>query len=315
VVGKVQVIDIGIPKEAQEKVGLELMTSRWLKSALPERPEDANKGTFGKVLVVGGSRQYVGAPRLAATAAYRAGAGLVTVACPEALVGTLAGALAEATWLPMQGAEDGGLAGEAAIALRAEWSRFAAAVVGPGLGDSEDVRAFLWATLPDMADLERGAVLDADALNALASMPDGRERVPASVVLTPHPGEMARLLGTTVADVQLRRMPAALECAQAFGCTVALKGAHSVIAAADGRVRLSPFANPLLATAGTGDVLAGMIGAYLAQGLEPFDAASAAVYAHGAVGEALRGEYGTAGLLAGELADQLPRVIRSLVEA
>jgi NAD(P)H-hydrate epimerase len=315
VVGKVQVIDIGIPKEAQEKVGLELMTSRWLKSALPERPEDANKGTFGRVLVVGGSRRYVGAPRLAATAAYRAGAGLVTVACPEGLVGTLAGALAEATWLPMQTANDGGLAGEVAIALRGEWPRFAAAVIGPGLGDSEEVRAFLWATLPDLADLERGAVLDADALSALALMPDGRERLGAGVVLTPHPGEMSRLLGTTVAEVQSRRMPAAVECAEAYGCTVVLKGAHSVIATADGRVRLSPFANPLLATAGTGDVLAGMIGAYLAQGLEPFDAASAGVYAHGAVGEAMRAEYGSAGLLAGELAEQLPRVIKSLVEA
>lgn len=315
VVGKVQVIDIGIPKEAQERVGLELMTSRWLKSALPRRPEDGNKGTFGKVLVVGGSRRYIGAPRLAATAAYRAGAGLVTVACPESLVSTLAGALAEATWLPLDAAEDAGLAGEAAIALRSEWQRFEAAVVGPGLGDSEEVRAFLWAALPDLTDLERGAVLDADALNALASIPDGRERVPANLVMTPHPGEMARLLKTTVADVQSRRMPAALECAKAYGCAVVLKGAHSVIATPDGRVRLSPFANPLLATAGTGDVLAGMIGAYLAQGLEPFDAASAAVYAHGAVAESLRAEYGSAGLLAGELADHLPRVVRSLVEA
>lgn len=315
VVGKVQVIDIGIPKSAQERVGLELMTGRWLKSVLPARPEDANKGTFGKLLVVGGSRRYVGAPRLAATAAYRAGAGLVTVTCPEVLVGTLVGALAEATWLPMVTAEDGGLAGEAAIALRPEWARFEAAVIGPGLGDTGEVRAFLWAALPDVADLERGAVLDADALNALASMPDGRERVPANAILTPHPGEMARLMGTTVADVQSRRMPVALEAAKAYGCAVVLKGAHSVVAAADGRVRLSPFANPLLATAGTGDVLAGMIGGYLAQGLEPFDAASAGVYGHGAVAEAMRAEYGSAGLLAGELADQLPRVIRSLVEA
>jgi NAD(P)H-hydrate epimerase len=315
VVGKVQVIDIGIPKDAQAKVGLELMTARWLKSALPERPEDGNKGTFGKLLVVGGSTRYVGAPRLAASAAYRTGAGLVTVACPEALVPTLSGALAEATWLPMSAAEDGGLAGEAAIALRPEWARFEAAVVGPGLGDSGETRAFLWAALPDLADLSRGVVLDADAINALASMPDGRQRVPATAVLTPHPGEMARLLKTTVADVQSRRMPAALEAAKAYGCTVVLKGAHSVVAAADGRVRLSPFANPLLATAGTGDVLAGMIGAYLAQALEPFDAASAGVYAHGAVAEAMRAEYGSAGLLAGELADQLPRVIRSLVEA
>jgi NAD(P)H-hydrate epimerase len=310
VIGKVQVIDIGIPKDAQEKVGLELMTARWLKAALPSRPEDANKGTFGKLLVVGGSRRYVGAPRLAATAAYRAGAGLVTVACPEALVTTLAGALAEATWLPLGMAEDGGLAGEAAISLRPEWGRFQAAVIGPGLGDSGDVRAFLWAALPDLSDLQRGAVLDADALNALASMPDGRERMPANVILTPHPGEAARLLRTTVAEVQSRRMPAALEAATAYGCTVVLKGAHSVVASADGRVRLSPFANPLLASAGTGDVLAGMIGAYLAQGLSAFDAASAGCTPTAPSGSAAGGVW-LLGLLAGDLAQHLPRVIRA----
>jgi NAD(P)H-hydrate epimerase len=314
VVGKVQVIDIGIPKEAQDRVGLELMTARWLKSAMPARPEDGNKGTFGKVLVVGGSRRFAGAPRLAAIGAYRAGAGLVTVACPEGLLGTLASGVAEATWLPMTMADDGGLAGEAAIGLRPEWGRFEAAIIGPGLGDSGETRAFLWAALPDLTDARRGVVLDADALNGLATMADGRERVPSHAILTPHPGEMARLLETTVGDVQARRMAAAMEAARAYGCTVVLKGAHSVVATADGRVRLSPFANPLLATAGTGDVLAGMIGGYLAQGLEPFDAASVGVYAHGAVAESLRGEYGTAGLLASEIGDHLPRVIRSLVE-
>lgn len=313
IVGRVQVIDIGIPKGAMDGVALELLTSRWAKGSLPERPEGANKGTFGRLLVVGGCERYPGAPRLAATGAYRAGAGLVTVACPRPIHAMVSAGLAEATWLPLPGAEDGGLQDEAAIALRPEWRAFEAAVFGPGMGNTPHTQALTWAVLPDMAeDLARGAVIDADALNALAVMPGAAERIPANVVLTPHPGEMARLMGTTVAEIQARRLDAARDGAARFGCTVVLKGAHTVVAAPDGRAALSPFANPLLATAGCGDVLAGMIGAYLAQGLEPYDAARLGVYLHAAAGESLREEYGEAGLLAGEVATRLPRVVREM---
>jgi NAD(P)H-hydrate epimerase len=308
VLGKVQVIDIGIPKAALDAVQLELLTSRWVRTNLPERREDANKGTFGKVLVVGGSSRYSGAVQLAAAAAYRAGAGLVTVAAPAEVVDRVAAGIPEATWLAQPQTEDGGLPGETAIALRNEWPKFRSAVVGPGLGDSNETRAFIWAVLPDLSDLERGVVLDADGLNALATLPDGPARVPGNAVLTPHPGELARLMGTTIAEVQSRRLAIAGEAAAKFGCTVVLKGAHTVIAAADGRTSLSPFANPLLATAGSGDVLAGMIAGYLAQGAEPFQAACLGVYLHGAAGEVLREEYGAAGLLAGEIAAKLPRV-------
>ncbi|HNO66322.1 MAG TPA: NAD(P)H-hydrate dehydratase, partial [Tepidiformaceae bacterium] len=193
----------------------------------------------------------------------------------------IAGSLPEATWLPQPASADGRLPGETAKTLRNEWPHFRAAVVGPGLGDSAETRAFLWAALPDLGDIECGAVIDADALNALASLPDGPERTPANAVLTPHPGELARLMGTTVTDVQARRLEIAGEAATKYGCTVVLKGAHSVIASADGRVSLSPFANPLLATAGSGDVLAGIIGGYLAQGADPFTAACLGVYLHG----------------------------------
>lgn len=310
--GKVQVIDIGIPQAAQEAVQLELLTSRWVRANLPVRPEDANKGTFGKVLVVGGSRRYIGAVQLAATAAYRAGVGLVTVAAPEHLVDRIAGSLPEATWLPQSSTDDGSLPGETAKRLRNEWPGFRAAVIGPGLGDTPETRALVWAVLPDLADLETGAVIDADALNALASMPGGTERVPSTAVLTPHPGELARLMDTTVADIQARRLEVAGLAAGKFGCTVVLKGAHSVIASADGRVSLSPFANPLLATAGSGDVLSGMIAGYLAQGIAPFEAACLGVYLHGAAGEVLREELGSAGLLAGEIARALPRAVKDI---
>jgi ADP-dependent NAD(P)H-hydrate dehydratase / NAD(P)H-hydrate epimerase len=311
--GRVQVVDIGIPKAAQDAVQLELLTARWAKNTLPQRPEDSNKGTFGKLLVVGGSRNYIGAPRMVATAAYRAGAGLVTVACPKGILPVLAGSLAEATWLPQEETDDGGLSGESAIALRNAWHGFSAAVVGPGTGDSDDTRAFTWAVLADIAaDLPNGAVLDADALNAIATFRDARERVPSNVVLTPHPGELARLMKTTVPDIQSRRLEVAKEAASAFGCVVVLKGAHTVIAAPDGRARLSPFANPLLATAGSGDILAGIIGAYLAQGLAPFEAACLGVYVHAATGESLRADFGNSGLLALDIATRLPGVVRDI---
>lgn len=312
-IGRVQVIEIGIPKQSIEDVQLELLTSRWVRSHLPKRPEDANKGTFGRVLVVGGCSLYKGAVTLAATAAYRAGAGLVTIACPELVADALAPAIAEATWLPQPASDDGTLLGEGAIALRSQLSNFSAAVFGPGLGYSDETRSLCWAAFPDFEDLTRGAVIDADALNALAAMPDGPERVSPNSILTPHPGEMARLMNVDVSEVQSRRLDITKEAAARFGCVVVLKGAHSVIASADGRASLSPWANPLLATAGSGDVLAGMVGGYLAQGMAPFEAACMGVYLHGAVGEALREEYGDAGLLAGEIAARLPRVTKDVV--
>ena len=311
--GRVQVIDIGIPKAAQEAVQLELLTSRWAKTALPPRPEDANKGTFGKVIVAGGSKRYAGAPMLAANAAYRAGAGLVTIAAPAAVCDVLAGAIPEATWLPQAASATGGLPGSAAVVLRREWPAYDAAIIGPGLGNDEETRAFVWAALADIApDVPNGVVIDADALNAIATMDDAAARMPKRAVLTPHPGEMARLMKTTVAEVQADRIGTAQGAAARFGCVVVLKGAHSVIAGPDGRTRLSPFANPLLATAGSGDVLAGVIGGYLAQGLTPFTAACLGVYVHGATGEQLRAEYGDAGLLASELSSGLPKAVKEL---
>jgi NAD(P)H-hydrate epimerase len=310
--GRVQVIDIGIPPAAMEAVGLEVLTARWLRGVLPARPEDSNKGTFGRVLVVGGSNRFVGAPRLAAEGAYRVGAGLVTIGTTLDVMGLTAPALPEVTWIALDD-DDDGIAREAVLTLRPEWPAFDAAVIGPGMGNSESTAAFVWAALADVAaDLPRGVVVDADGLNALAAMPDGPERVPSNAVLTPHPGEMARMLGISVAAVQGDRLQTARDCATKYGCAVVLKGAHSVIAGASGEAALSPFANPLLATAGSGDVLAGVIGGYLAQGLAPFDAACAGVYVHGAAGESLRAEYGESGLLAHELSDRIPRIVREL---
>lgn len=311
-VGRVQVIDIGIPRDAMENVPLELLTSRWMRETYPARPEESNKGTFGKVLVLAGSRNFAGAPLLTARGAYRAGAGLVTVACPEPVYEIGAASLTEATWLPQPAASDGTVRADIAVALRNEWKDYAAAVFGPGLGNTTETQSLTWAALPDMGKVANGVVIDADGLNALVTLEDGADRVPANAVLTPHPGEMARLVGKSVAEVQAARLETAREAAQRFGCVVVLKGAHSVVADAQGRARLSPFANPLLASAGTGDVLAGMIAGYLAQGMAPPDAAALGVYVHAASGESIRQRYGDAGLLASELADEVPRAVNEL---
>jgi NAD(P)H-hydrate epimerase len=311
--GRVQVVNIGIPAEAVDGVSLELLTARWARTALPDRPENSNKGTFGKVVVIGGSRQYIGAPRLVGAGAYRSGAGLVTIAAPNEVVDALAGALVESTWLPLNGGEDGGLGGHAAAAIRQGAAGYDAAVFGPGMGHTEASRTLTWAVLPDLGEIcERGVVVDADGLNALAALDDGPERVPANAILTPHPGEMARLLGRSVDEVQADRISAARDAAGRFACTVVLKGAHTVVAEPGGRTRLCPYANPLLATAGSGGVLSGVIAGYLAQGLAPFEAACLGVYMHAATGEALRGELGEAGLLASEIADRLPRIVREV---
>lgn len=313
VTGRVEVVEIGIPKSAQDAVPLELMTSRNARSLLPRRPAGGNKGTFGKVLVVAGSRNYPGAARLAALGAYRAGAGLVTLAIPAELAPLVAPGIPEATWLPQSAVDpEGRLTGAAAVALRNAWAGYESAVLGPGLGQSDELRALVWAALPDLGSLPNGAVVDADALNALAAMPDGAGRMPPKAVLTPHPGEMARLMGTTVAEVQADRMASARMAAEKYRCVVVLKGANTVVAAPDGRTALSPFANAILATAGTGDVLAGVIAGYLAQGLEPFAAATFGSYVHAAAGEALSLEYGTGGLLASELAAKLPVIIKEI---
>jgi NAD(P)H-hydrate epimerase len=310
--GRVQVVDIGLPKESVERVPLDLLDTSWVRPRLPERPKSGNKGTFGKVLVVAGSRSYVGAARLAAEACYRAGAGLVTIACPASLQAMLAPAIAEATWLPLD-EEHGALTAAAGAAVLEALASYDVLLIGPGLGQSTGVRHAVTAIVASLPSHLRGCVIDADALNALAGQPAWHERVAVASVLTPHPGEMARLRGTTVAAVQDDRLNTATSAAAAWRQTVVLKGAHTVVAASDGRGAISPSANPLLATAGTGDVLAGAIAGLMAQGLAAFEAAGCGVYLHGLAADELGEDLGDRGLLAGDLLKALPSAMRTVL--
>jgi hydroxyethylthiazole kinase-like uncharacterized protein yjeF len=310
--GRVQVVDIGIPASVPRSAGIDLLDRGWVKKHLPERPADANKGTFGRVMVLAGSHRYVGAAALAASGAYRAGAGLVTLAVPRGIQPMLTARIVEATYLPLD-ESDGAISPWSADTVRAELNGYAVLLVGCGLSmaAADPVRSLLLGL--NVSGL-RGVVVDADGLNALAEGEGWHPRLPAGTVLTPHPGEMARLTGRPVAEIQANRLDTAREWATRWGVVVVLKGANTAIAAPDGRAWLSPFANPALASAGTGDVLAGVIAGLLAQGLEAPDAAACGVFLHGMAGDAVRAELGPAGLLASDLLPELPRAIKSLVE-
>jgi ADP-dependent NAD(P)H-hydrate dehydratase / NAD(P)H-hydrate epimerase len=311
--GRVEVVDIGIAPEFGAAIQTDLMTALWARSAFPERPSDAHKGTFGSALVVAGSPQYVGAAALSCTGALRVGPGIVTLACARSVYPMLASKLTEPTFVPLDD-KDGFLSAEEAYAVRKVLSRgYEALLVGPGLGQGGYVVAFVRALLPMLTPEDvRAAVIDADGLNNIAKVDGWWEMLGVPAVITPHPGELSRLASIETAEIQRDRLAAARKCASEWGLTVVLKGANTVVAAPDGRARLSPFANPGLATGGTGDVLAGAITGLIAQGVEPFDAASLGVYLHGLAAELVRRELGEAGMLAGDVAAALPRAIREM---
>lgn len=337
-VGALAVADIGIHPAFAEAISTEVVTGEAVATLLPDRPLDAHKGTFGKALIVAGSVNYTGAAYLAAAAAARAGTGLVMVALPRPLHPILASRLAEATWLVLP--HDMGVIHRDAISVLEEHLEgYRALLLGPGLTQEKEavrfVREFLQREVahhppppigflkevpgtPPPSEPTAGPpwpplVLDADALNALAQSegwPQWLSGVQA--VLTPHAGEMARLLGITPGEVQAARWRVASEAAREWNQVVVLKGAFTVIAAPDGRLAVNPFANPALATAGSGDVLAGILTGLLAQGLTPWEAAVAGAYVHGLAGELARQATGDAGVLAGDLLPRIPEALQRL---
>ncbi len=325
--GELVVADIGTDPALAGGVTLEVATPEKIRALLPPRPPDAHKGTFGRALIVAGSANYTGAARLAGAAAVRAGAGLVTVALPASIHTAVAAGLPEATYLLLPH-ELGVVARSAVEVLTERLDQFDALLIGPGLGRDPETAAFLTELLVGpqqrtVGFLRQGEeparrpplpslVVDADGLNLLAEVEGWSARLPTETVLTPHPGEMARLMGVSVADVQSDRVEVARRQAKEWGHVVVLKGAYTVVAAPDGRAALEPFANPGLATGGTGDVLAGTIVALRAQGLGPFDAALVGAYLHGLAGELAAAELTAAGMAAGDLLRFLPAAWRRL---
>ena len=311
--GRVAPAELGLPAEDAERLPYEEITFRLTQRLLPARPADAHKGTFGRVVVAAGSRRFPGAARLAAEAAARSGVGLIVLAAPQEIQPLLVHGLPDAVHEPLP-SRGGAVTGEAARALLRALTGADALLVGPGLSLSSDTEKFMRSLLVGLDAVEglRAVVFDADALNALAKLPGWHERLAITRVLTPHPAEMARLVRSTPAEVQADRLRCALEYARATESVVVLKGACAVVAAPDGRARISGAVNAVLATAGTGDVLAGLIGGLLAQGLDAFDAAAAAVFVHADCGRLVAEEFGSAAGLAQDLLRALPESRRLL---
>jgi ADP-dependent NAD(P)H-hydrate dehydratase / NAD(P)H-hydrate epimerase len=287
------------------------ITPRWVARNLPPRPAQAHKGDFGRVLVVGGSIEYPGAAVLTGLGAMRAGAGLVRVAAADSVVARLSSAIPELTWLALDEEAPGLIAPGGWRRVTTEGSATDAVVVGPGLGRQPATHR---RTRQLITSLAVPTVVDADGLNALAEGSRWWEGVRAPLVLTPHPGEFARLTGEPApdADDDDGRAAAAAAAAAHWGQGVVLKGARTVVAEPNGEILRSEVATPALATAGSGDVLAGAIGAFLAAGATPLVAAACGVAVHGAAGVLAEERIGSTGTMARDLAGLLPAAIAQL---
>lgn len=309
VLGDLRLVDIGLPKglEAYESIHREVVDRDWMEEVLPDRPLNSHKGTFGTALIVAGSQPFTGAAALCARGAYRAGAGLVTLAVPEPLYALLAGSLVECTWLPLPH-QDGFISRKALEVIQNNLDGVSSLVVGPGFGTRETTGTLLiyllqQSKLPPV-------VVDADGLKLLSEEGGWAERIAAPAVLTPHPGEMSVMTGLSTDEIQSDRVNIAEEYARQWGHVVVLKGAHTVIAGPQGETKILPLATSALASAGTGDVLAGVIAGLLAQGMSPFQAAAAGAWLHAQAGIAAANRHGNpASVVAGDVAHSLVDVL------
>jgi ADP-dependent NAD(P)H-hydrate dehydratase / NAD(P)H-hydrate epimerase len=303
--GTIHVVDIGIPAGGPADPDVGLLGPR-TTDGVPRRGSESTKFAAGSVLVCGGSPGLTGAVRMASEAAMRAGAGYVTALVPSSVAFVLQVALLEVMSLALPDDGQGALVPVAVDPVLGRAGRADALVLGPGLGRDEQTVAFARELA---ARVELPLLLDADGLNAHAGAIEHLAKRAAPTVLTPHAGELARLLEGESADVGAHRLARVREAARRSGSVVVLKGDDTLVAEPDGRVAVSPGGAAALATAGTGDVLSGVIGAYLAKGMEPFHAACAGVFVHAAAGRRAAREIGEEGVVAGDVIASLPRAL------
>jgi NAD(P)H-hydrate epimerase len=304
--GAVMVADIGFPPDLVTS-DVSLIERTDVASLLPVRPSETQKRTVGALLVVAGSRSMTGAAVLVATAATRAGAGLVTLAVPEGILRVVEEAVAEATFLPLPETPGGAVAEEAWPVIEDRLGGVRAFAMGPGLSTDPGTAGFI-RTAAVRSPVP--VVVDADAITAFAGRSAELSRRASDAVLTPHAGEFERLTGISAAEALADRVGSARKAAAETGATVLLKGSRTVVADPRGRVTVNPTGGPFLATGGTGDVLTGTIGAFLAQGMAAPDAAAAGAYVHGLAGSAAAS--GARPIVAGDVAAALPEAIAEI---
>ena len=336
-IGDLEVVDIGLPDDlpSLKELNIEVAEADSVAALLPERPIDSHKGTFGTALIAAGSVNYTGAVVLAGEAAYRAGAGLVTLAVPAPVHMALAGRFPEATWVLLPH-EMGVISANGAEVLAKNFEHASALLIGPGFGTENTTKEFLENVLEGRYSAKKSAqrigfvhqetekkeenntklppvVIDADGLKLLAQVKEWHKKIPAAAILTPHPGEMAVLTGLSKDEIQENRIETARKYATEWGHVVVLKGAFTVIASPDGQTTIIPVASPALARAGTGDVLAGLIIGLRAQGLEAYEAAVAGAWIHAQAGLYAADDLGTtASVLAGDVLDSVSDVMSDL---
>jgi NAD(P)H-hydrate epimerase len=310
-VGHLEVVDIGLPRsvietEDADRIWLEASD---LASIIRPRSIDSHKGSFGHVLIVGGSVGKTGAGAMAGLGAARAGAGLVTLAVPASLHGLMEVKLTEIMTEPLAETAEQTVAREALPRIQALLEGKQALALGPGLSEHKE-------TIQVVLELIKSSpcpiVLDADAVNGLAGHLEVLTRAGAPVILTPHPGEMGRLLERSAAEIQNERLAVVQSFSETYGVTLVLKGARTLICSSGGRLAINSSGNPGLASGGTGDVLTGLIAGFLAQGLSPFDAACLGVYCHGKAADRLAIRWGDRGMLATDLLEEIPTVLKNL---
>lgn len=284
-VGEWRAVDISVPPSIAANAGLNLpivISSSLVKSSVPARPLHGHKGTFGHALIVGGSRNYIGAPVFTAKAAIHSGAGLVTLAVPESIYPLTAVQNPESLFLPLP-ERDGHFELTSIDELKPRLNQFASIAVGPGMSRFPGEEEFLKSLVQSLSN--QPVVIDADALFALRGNLDLVKQYKGHVIFTPHPGEMARLIGKTVKEVEADRIGTAQSFAEEHHVFLLLKGHRSIIASPNGEVYINPYGHDALGKGGSGDVLTGLIASFLAQGAEPLKALFAASYLHARAGE------------------------------
>ena len=312
--GKLEIIDIGIPAPVVEAVGPKqyLLTAERIRAALPIRAANTHKGQTGHLLVIAGSTGKTGAAAMTAVSAMRAGAGLVTLGIAESLNPIVETQVLEVMTTPLPECEYGILADIAIEDIKTLADGKNCLAIGPGIGQAAETRSLVEKII---SQIDAPMVIDADGLNNIANRTQLLKKRKAPTVLTPHPGEMARLIETSPATVQQNRIACARDFAVNFGVHLVLKGAATVIAHPDGSAYINPTGNPGMASGGMGDVLTGVLAGLITQGFAPKAAAHAAVYLHGAAADTLATTVGPIGYLAGEVMNTIPGEIKKLIEA